>query len=65
MHVTGLVLCAKHACFSNQSGTCIYTIRGAYRIFLLGGLCHERKMGVSMFTFIGMINLTMVVNSAN
>ena len=30
-----------------------------------GGLCHKTKMGVSMFTFIGMINLTMVLKSTN
>ena len=30
-----------------------------------GDAMKEKKMGVSMFTFIGMINLTMVFNSAN
>ena len=31
----------------------------------LGGLMTREKMGMSMFTSIGMINLTMVVNSTN
>ena len=34
--------------------------------FLLGGVTPQQKHGhVYMFTFIGMINLTMVVNSNN
>ena len=41
--------------------------RGGYRIFFyLGGRGDAtKKMGVSMLTFIGLINLSMVVNSTN
>ena len=35
-------------------------------VFFIGrGDAMKEKMGVSMFTFIGMINLTMVFNSTN
>ena len=43
----------------------IRCIRGGHRIFLLGGDATGEKWACLMFTFIGMINLTMVVNLKN
>ena len=40
-------------------------LQGWIQDFLMGGDATSEKMGMSMSTFIGMINLTMVVNSTN
>ena len=42
---------------------CTLAVQGWIQDFLLEDLCHVKKMGASRFTFIGMIDLNMVVNS--